>query len=152
MKKIFVLGLIALALSGCDNSPEHKFITCSDNNNNSVIVDVVAFPEYVTVNGKRLYPDESMPIYGVGNIDVHNFIKEKTGKGDDLSYNKIEMDLQKPRSMIKAVYERVMRGQFQDAYNVYASGFTFGSYQNYTAYGLQAQENNMITGSCSEGY
>lgn len=59
MKKLIAALTVCFVLSGCKNVVQHIVVNSLDSNKNesSVIVNVSHLTDYVSVNGKRLYPD-----------------------------------------------------------------------------------------------
>ncbi|MGG7915601.1 hypothetical protein PGN80_13155 [Klebsiella aerogenes] len=87
--KAVALAVIGVALAGCDNSDKRIVITDSPVTNKafaaSVIVDVSHFPDYVSVGGKRLYPDKDFPVDGANTeIAFYEFSKEESDGNDSI--------------------------------------------------------------------
>jgi len=88
MKRLLIVSLMGLVLAGCDSADKHISITekYGDNKGQTVIVDVSHFPDYVSVAGRRLYPDSQLPVSGANTqIADYEFTKQVKGKGDDFS-------------------------------------------------------------------
>ncbi|AYA11481.1 hypothetical protein [Enterobacter roggenkampii] len=76
MKRLLILVVMAGLLSGCDNSDKHISVTsdAEANKGESIIIDVSHFPDYVGVNGKRIYPDTNNPVSDAGTSNaIYNF-------------------------------------------------------------------------------
>ena len=150
MKKYLLVALAALALSGCDNAPANKIFTCMDSAKESMqfgfSVDMSAFPAYVTLSGKRLYPDETIAVNNMSNVTMYSFTKTKT---DDSGYfTSDEIQMQKSNQKWTDIFNALRTGDFERAYNIYQTGFTFGTYSHVELNGLKTVVNNNISGYC----
>ena len=150
MKKLLLVALAALALSGCDNAPASKMITCLDSSDNNMqmgaAIDMASFPAFITVNGKRLYPDETIAVNNMGNITMYDFSKHKS---DDNGYFVAdEMQLQKSNNKWSDILYALNHGTFKQAYLIWKDGIKYGTYSHVELSYGNILVNNQMSGYC----
>lgn len=146
MKKIIMVLAIAAVLSGCDNSSD--FVQIQDGDKNQ-IVNVENFPEYVSVNGVRIYPDADNAIDSAGSSMVmYEFSKQKDNGGWSTTFTNVKLSRCESDCISNAwgwiVNER--NPQWETAWRVLTGEAYFGSYSHNTINGASADDVNVVTG------
>lgn len=126
---------MGLALTGCDKSEDYIVIQDHDKAvNSSVIVNVKHFPEYVSVNGVHLHPDDN-PVSGAGTDNAMYEFKVEL-KTDDYSYHSLVAQLMRdethnPISGIGWITEQKTDKQPVIAWRESVGKFYYGTYSDY---------------------
>jgi len=151
MKRFIWLVMAAMTLSACDSSPTDKMITCLDHGRNAAIgaaVDITHFPAYVVVNGKRLYPDETLAVDDMGSVTIYSFSKTKSDNNGYFVSD--EMQLQKSNHVWADAVYALKSGEFKQAAMLWKEGLKWGTYSHVElSYGTPLVS-NQISGACEQ--
>lgn len=146
MKRLLVVALMGLALTGCDNSSDYVQIQDGDK---SQIINITHFPEYVSVNGVRIYPDKDGAIDSAGSsMSMYEFAKQKDNGGWSTTFTNVKLSRCESDCVSTAwgwiVDEHTP--QLVTAWRVLTGKAYFGEYSNNTINGASADDVNVLSG------
>lgn len=146
MNRLTVVALMGLALTGCDNSSDYVQIQDGDK---SQIVNVTHFPEYVSVNGERVYPDKDGAVDSAGSeMAMYEFAKQKDNGGWSTTFTNVKLSRCESGCVSGALgwITSESKPQWVTAWRVLTGKAYFGEYSHNTINGASADDVNVLSG------